>query len=68
MINPRVQVNSVEGDSLLTNWNFSQIWSDLGIEPVGIHAQVMGGISQPDNPGQHSAFHFIPLTEMPDFR
>ena len=46
LIDPRVQVKSVEGDSLLTNWNFNQIWSDLSIESVRVHAEIMGGVPQ----------------------
>ena len=41
------------------------MWSDLGIEPVWVHSEVMGGISQPDKPGQHSALHLISPSAMP---
>jgi hypothetical protein len=40
LVRPRVQVNTVKGNSLLANSNSEDVRSDFAIETVLVHAQV----------------------------
>ena len=40
LVRPRVQVNTVKGNSLHANSNSEDVWSDFAIEAVLVHAQV----------------------------
>lgn len=44
MVDQVVQFKAVERDPLSTNRDFGEVWADLRIEPVAIHAEVTRGI------------------------
>lgn len=47
VINPLIEFETVEGDALFTDGDFSEAWPYLGIEPVAIHAEVGRCVPQP---------------------
>jgi hypothetical protein len=51
LIHPGVQIKSVEGDTLLTDRDFSQIGPDFGLEAVPVHTQVMRRVPEADQAG-----------------
>ena len=63
VVNPGVQFKAVEGNSLSTNAYFGEVWPDLGVEAVSVHAQVARGVPEAEQPGIESdggpygAFH-----------
>jgi len=52
LVHAGIQVKAVEGDTLLADGDRGEVRSDFGIEPVAIHAEVEGGVAQPDEAGQ----------------
>ena len=42
LIGPIVEVKTVEGDALDPDANLGNEWADFGIEPVAVHAEVVG--------------------------
>ena len=50
MIYPGVQFNTVEGNSLNSDWEFSQVGAYVAVEAVSVHAEVAWGIAQADDP------------------
>ncbi len=42
MICPGVEIKSVEGDPLLTDWNFYKMGSHFFVEAVAVHAEIEG--------------------------
>ena len=47
-----IQVKAIEGDALSTDSNFGKRGAHLGIEPIAVHTEVAGRITQPDKAGQ----------------
>lgn len=50
MVDQVVQFKAVERDPLSTNRDFGEVWADLRIEPVAIHAEVTRGIVEAEQP------------------
>ena len=48
MLHPVIQFKSVEGDALFADADFNEMWPNLGVEAVAVHAQVAGRIPEPD--------------------
>ncbi len=53
MVDPGVKFKAVEADALLANWNFSQGWSHLGVEPISVHTQIAGSIPKSNDAWCH---------------
>jgi hypothetical protein len=49
---PRIQVKAVEGDALLADGDLHEVRPHLRVEAIPVHAQIEGGIAQPDEPRQ----------------
>jgi hypothetical protein len=49
-VGPRVQVNTVKGDSLPPNSNHSDVRANLAIEAISVHAQVSWRITEANEP------------------
>lgn len=58
MVDPGIQIKSVEGDALLADTDFNQIGADLRVEAVAVHPDVEGRIPQPDQ-ARHEAGEVI---------
>lgn len=54
LLRPGIEFKAVKGDAVLTDWNFCQIGPHGRIEEIPIHAEVGGGIAQPQEPRQES--------------
>jgi hypothetical protein len=52
LISPCVEIDTIKCNSLFTNWNLDQVWSDLAVEPIAVHAEIEGCIPQPNQAGQ----------------
>ena len=44
LIHPGIQFKSVEGNALIADRDFSQMWTHFAVEAVAIHAQIQGCI------------------------
>jgi hypothetical protein len=47
---PSVQFKPIKGNTLRADWNFRELWTHLGVEPVPVHAEVMGGVAKAQKP------------------
>ena len=54
VVDPGIEFKPVEANSLLANWDFCQVRSDLSIKPVAIHADVPRCVPEADDPREHS--------------
>jgi hypothetical protein len=45
-VEPSVQIKAIEGHPLPANPNFGDMWANLGIEPISVHAEVARGVLQ----------------------
>jgi hypothetical protein len=54
LVCPRVQVNTVEGDSFGTNANYHDEGADLAVEAVFVHAQITWRIPEANEPRRNS--------------
>ena len=52
MIRPVIQIKPVEGDALLAYRNYDELRADRPIEPIAVHAQVVGRITKTDESRQ----------------
>ena len=52
IIYPFIEFETIEGDALFTNRDFSEAWPYLSIEPVAIHTEVRGCVPQPQQTRQ----------------
>ncbi len=50
VVDPGIQFKTVEGDSLPTDRDFSEVRADFGVEAVAVHAEVAGGIAKAEEP------------------
>ena len=50
MVDPGIQFKTVEGDSLPTDRDFSEVRTDFHVEAVSIHAEVAGGVAEAEKP------------------
>jgi len=48
LIYPGIQIKAIKGNTLLSDANFSQIRSCLGVKAVPVHAQVGGCVPEAD--------------------
>ena len=48
VFDPGVQFKPIEGNALIANRDFSQMWTHVAVEAVAIHAQVDGRIPKPE--------------------
>lgn len=46
VVDPGIQFKPVEGDSLSTDRDFSEVRADFGVEAVAIHVEVAGGVAK----------------------
>jgi len=49
-VGPGVQVNTVKGDALRPNANYRDVWADVAVEAIFVHAKVSRCIAKPDKP------------------
>jgi hypothetical protein len=42
---------AVKADTLLANRNFCEVRPHFGVEAVAVHAQIVGGVVEPDDAG-----------------
>lgn len=49
---PLVQLKAVEGDALPADGYFGEIWADLGVKPVPVHAEVTRGGMETQKAGE----------------
>jgi len=40
MVHPGVQIKAIESNTLFTNPDFNEMWSDFGVEAVPVHPQI----------------------------
>ena len=52
VIYPFIEFETIEGDALFTDGDFSEAWAYLSIEPVAVHAEVGGCVPQPQEARQ----------------
>lgn len=52
VINPFIEFETIEGNSLITDWDFNEIGSYLDIETITIHAEVGRCVPQPQQARQ----------------
>jgi hypothetical protein len=45
VLDPLVQFKPVERDALAADWDLCQMRTDLGVEPVAVHAKVEGRVA-----------------------
>jgi hypothetical protein len=59
LIYPGIQIKAIKGNTLLSDANFSQIRSHLGVKAVSVHAQIEGRIPETDQSWRDTAglFH-----------
>ncbi len=57
LLRPGVHFKPIKGNALLTDGNFRQAPSYLPVEPVLIHSQIAGGITQ-SNKSRENRSHF----------
>ena len=48
MVHPGVQFKSVEGNALIADRDFSQMWTHFAVEAVAIHAHIQGRVPKPE--------------------
>lgn len=48
VIDPGVEVKTIEGDAAVADWDFRKERPDFSVEPVAVHAQVRGRVAMPD--------------------
>lgn len=46
MVNPSVQFKAVEGYALAADTDLGQVWPDLGVEAIAVHAEIARGITK----------------------
>jgi len=59
LIHPGVQFKPVEGYPLSPDRDFGDIGAYLGVKTVSVHAKIMGGIPQPDEPRDEGSIGFF---------
>ncbi len=52
MIRPVIEIKPVKGDTLLAYRNYDDVRADGPIEPIAVHAQVVGRITKTDESRQ----------------
>ena len=48
VVGPGIKVKPVKGDSLRTDWNCREGWTNVAIEAIFVHAKIGGRVAQPD--------------------
>ena len=51
MLEPAIQFKSIETNALDADGHLDQIGAHLSIEAVAVHAEVMGGVAEPEDAG-----------------
>ena len=51
LVHPSVHFKAVEGDTLAADANFSQSRAQLPVKAIAVHAQIVGGVAEPDQTG-----------------
>jgi hypothetical protein len=41
LISPSVEFKPIKRNALFTNWYCGDMWADLGVEPISVHAQIV---------------------------
>ena len=54
VVNPCIELETIEGNALFADWDFSEIGSYLNIETISIHAEVGGCVPQPQQARQQN--------------
>jgi len=52
-LRPRVQLKSVECDSLDADRYLGEARPDLGVEAIAVHAEIAGGVPEPEESGKN---------------
>ncbi|MCG8014623.1 MAG: hypothetical protein JAY97_00255 [Candidatus Thiodiazotropha sp. 'RUGA'] len=65
-VHPAIDFKSIKSNALFPDRNLGEVGSDLVVEAVTIHAQVVGRIPQPQQPGDQDRLgyrlaHFFSL-------
>jgi hypothetical protein len=55
LLHPGVQFKSVEGDALFADADFSQIRPYFSVEPIAIHAEILGHVAEADQSRRDAA-------------
>ena len=48
MVYPGIQIKAIKGNTLLSDANFNEIRTYLGVKAVPVHAQIEGGVPETD--------------------
>jgi hypothetical protein len=48
VVGPGIKVKTVKGDSLRTDWNCREGWTNVAIEAILVHAEIRRGVAQPN--------------------
>jgi hypothetical protein len=48
MVHPGIQFKSVEGNALIADRDFSQMWAHFAVETVAIHSHIQGRVPKPE--------------------
>jgi hypothetical protein len=48
IVYPAVQFKPIESDALAADAHLDDVRSDLGVEPIPVHAQITGRVAKPD--------------------
>ena len=51
VVDLRVKLKAIEGDPLATDGDFREVWANVGIEPVAVHAEVAWSVTETDQTG-----------------
>jgi len=52
VVRPGVQFKAIEGDPLSADRDYREEWPHLGVEAIGVHAQIARRIAQPIEAGE----------------
>jgi hypothetical protein len=52
VVGPGIEVKTVESDSLCTDWDHCEGWTNVAIETIFVHAEIRRGVAQPDETRQ----------------
>ena len=48
VVGPGIEVKTVESDSLRSDWNCREGWTNVAIEAIVVQSEIGGRVAQPD--------------------
>jgi hypothetical protein len=60
VVHPSVEFKAIEGDALNTDRDFSEVWTDISVEPVAVHAEVGWCVAKSDDARLHGGTFGMP--------